>query len=205
MLTSIFYKVIHNVWPMVFIFSFIIITFRLMYLIYNKQRLILYKELLMFFFIIYLLLLYYVVTFQDNNYGTSNFIPFKEIFRYDIFSPLFFKNIIGNILLFIPLGIFTSYYLKAKLFVPILILSFLSSSAIEFTQNCIGRTVDIDDVILNVAGALLGYLFYYILNKFINKVPKAIKSELALNILSLSIIFIIIYMFIKFEIWSALV
>ena len=80
MFTSIFMKTIHNVWPMIFIFAVILISIRITYLLCNKKQFVFYKELLMLCFIIYILLLYYIVTFQDNNYGTNNFTPFKEIF-----------------------------------------------------------------------------------------------------------------------------
>ena len=39
-------------------------------------------------------------------------------------------------------------------------LGFLCSCSIEFIQFFIGRSTDIDDVILNTTGALLGYLLY---------------------------------------------
>ena len=32
-----------------------------------------------------------VVTFQDVSWSTSNFTPFKEIFRYEIGDRLFYK------------------------------------------------------------------------------------------------------------------
>ena len=78
------------------------------------SKLLFYKELLMLCFIIYILLLYYIVTFQDNNYGTNNFIPFREIFRYNVSSRLFIRNVLGNILLFVPFGLFVSHYIKNK-------------------------------------------------------------------------------------------
>ena len=66
---------------MIFIFSVVIVVLRLMYIHVHKEKFVLYKETFMFAFLLYALLLFYVVTFQDVNYGTNNFIPFKEIFR----------------------------------------------------------------------------------------------------------------------------
>ena len=83
-------------WPMFFIFTTVIVTIRLVYLIVHKDKFVLYKELFMLILLIYAMWLFYVVTFQDVNYGTNNFVPFKEIFRYEIGSKAFIKNILGN-------------------------------------------------------------------------------------------------------------
>lgn len=200
-----FFKAINEVWPMVFIFTIILVSIRIFYLICNKQKLVLYKEITMLFFIIYLLLLYYIVTMQDNNYGTNNFTPFKEIFRYSITSILFFKNVVGNIFLFVPFGIFSSYYIKNKSFIPTFLLSVLISFSIEITQSLIGRTLDIDDVILNTIGGLLGYFIYKISDRIILKLPKFMKSRIFLDLLSLIFILVIIYLSFKFQFWRFII
>ena len=110
-------------------------------------------------FIIYLFFLVYLVTRNQIIYYDSNFIPFKEICRYSLLSDLFIKNIIGNILLFIPMGMYLTYKLKIKLFY-IILLSLYFSLVIEITQLLIDRVFDIDDIILNVIGSLLGYLIF---------------------------------------------
>lgn len=200
-MSNMFLKIIHNLWPMLFIFTIIIISIRITYLICNKQKFVLHKEIKMLFFLFYILLLYYVVTFQDNNYGTNNFILFKEIFRYNITSKLFLRNVLGNIILFIPLGIFSSDIIKNKTFIPIFFISLVVSCSIEFAQSMIDRTADIDDVILNVLGGIIGYFLYKYANKIFHKFPKIIKNELFLDVLSLFLIFIIIYLAFKFNFW----
>lgn len=204
MFTNIFTNVIHDLWPMLFIFTVILVSLRLTYIFYNKEKFVLYKELLTFCFILYVLLLYYIVTFQDNNYGTNNFIPFREIFRYDISSKLFIRNVLGNILLFVPFGIFATRYIKNKKAYLTVILTFLVSCSIEFAQSLIGRTADIDDVILNTFGGLLGFLLYKFSDDFFKKLPKFIKNQIFLDILCLIIILIIIYLAFKFEFWRFL-
>ena len=91
MFINIFLRAIKDIWPMLFIFTIILVSIRIVYLLTNKQKIVLYKEIITYLFIIYLLLLYYIVTFQDNNYGTNNLIPFKEIFRYPLSSRLFIR------------------------------------------------------------------------------------------------------------------
>jgi len=204
MFTNIFLKAIHNIWPMLFIFTVILVSIRITYLICNKEKFVLYKELSTLCFIIYILLLYYIVTFQDNNYGTNNFVPFREIFRYNISSPLFIRNVIGNVLLFVPFGLFATYYVKNNKVYPTLFLSLLVSCSIEFAQSAIGRTADIDDVILNTLGGILGYLIYKFGDKVLEKLPRFMRTQIFLDILSLLLILIIIYLAFRFNFWRIL-
>ena len=102
---NVFMEVLPDVWPMLIIILVIIVSLRLTYLITKHKKFQLHKEIIYLLAIIYLLCLFHVVTFQDSNYGTSNFTPFKEIFRYDIGSHKFMRNVMGNIILFIPYGL----------------------------------------------------------------------------------------------------
>lgn len=204
MFTDIFLQLVHSVWPMIFIFTIIIVSIRLVYIFNNKENFVLHKELLMLCFIIYILLLYYIVTFQDNNYGTNNFVPFREIFRYDVNSRLFLKNVIGNVLLFVPFGIFVTYYVKNDKVYQTLFLSILVSCSIEFAQSVIGRTADIDDVILNTIGGILGYIIFRFGGKLVDKLPKFMKSQVFLDVLCLVIILFIIYLAFRFDFWRFL-
>lgn len=192
-LTSTIQGVVNFTWPMIIISVVIIVSFRVCYLIKNKEKLILYKELLMLSFVIYILCLFQVVTFQDNvTWSNNNFIPFKEMLRYSLMSRLFFKNVIGNMLLFLPFGFFASYYLKVeKIHLPI-ILTLVASISIETVQMCIGRVFDIDDIILNLIGGIIGFFLYHILKLVGNKMPKFCHSEWFLNILSIVILVILI-------------
>jgi len=178
--------VVNFTWPMIVISVVVLISLRLTDLIKNKKRFILYKELLSLCFIIYILCLFQVVTFQDTvNWSSNNFIPFKEISRYTFGSHLFLKNVLGNILLFLPFGFFASYYLEVKRpYIP-LILTIISSLAIESVQMSIGRVFDIDDIILNITGGLVGYLLYSILAKIGSSMPRILKAEWFLNLISI--------------------
>ena len=181
--------VVNFTWPMIIISLVILVSFRTTYLIKNKTHLVLYKELLMLSFVIYILCLFQIVTFQDDiSWSTNNFIPFKEIFRYSIGSRLFFKNVLGNMLLFLPFGFFISYYLKVDNYKLSLLQILIASISIEVVQMSIGRVFDIDDIILNVIGGLIGYYLYHIIDKIGNKLPQVFKSEWFLNIISIIIL-----------------
>lgn len=184
-LTNTIQGVVYFTWPTIIISVVVLVSFRTCYLVKNKQRLVLYKELLGLSFIIYALCLFQVVTFQDNvSWSTNNFIPFKEMLRYNIGSRLFVKNVLGNMLMFLPYGFFISYYLKNEKSWLTLILTLIASFAIELVQMVIGRVFDIDDILLNLLGGYLGFLIYYWFGKLYNKLPNIFKSERFLNIIA---------------------
>ena len=102
--------VIDMTWPMVIVSIVIIVSVRICYLVKNNEHFSLYKELLMLSMIIYVLMLFQVVTSQDVvNWSSNNFIPFKEMLRYRFGSRLFIKNVLGNLILFLPYG-FLCYF-----------------------------------------------------------------------------------------------
>ena len=96
-----------------------------------------------------------------DNIGV-NFIPFKSIYEIYMFSvspTVVIRNILGNIVLFIPIsflmGILWEKWGKMK---NMLLFSLLVPCGIEFIQLFIGRAVDVDDVILNFVGLMIGFL-----------------------------------------------
>lgn len=191
-----------GVWPLVIIISVIAVSLRVSYLMIDKKKFNIYEELMNLLFIIYILCLFHVVTYQDVNYGTNNFIPFKEMFRYDLGSYKFYKNIIGNIILFLPYGFFVSNYLDSKKIFRPIILSLILSFTIETVQYYIGRVFDIDDIILNVIGAMLGYLIYKLFNFIKTKFSKLIKGEGTVTILIIVIIILILLYSFDIDIFS---
>ena len=191
-------------WPMILIFTVSIVTIRIVYLIVHKERFILYRELFYLCAVLYAMLLFYVVTFQDVSYGTNNFIPFKEILRYEVGSGSFVKNILGNIILFIPFGLFVSYILKTKKWFPIIFITLVISTVIEFTQMQIGRTFDIDDIILNLVGGFVGYLIYVVFKSVEGKLPDFFKGVLFKNLLTLVICIITVLIYINSDLWGIL-
>lgn len=195
---------VRNNWPMLFIFTIVIVTIRVMYLVVHKEKFVLYKELFMLAFLIYAMLLFYVVTFQDVNYGNNNFIPFKEIFRYEFGSKLFVKNIVGNIILFIPFGVFVSYLMKTRKAFPIVVISIITSSVIEYTQLKIGRTFDIDDILLNVIGGFIGYLIYLVIDILGDHMPSFFKSNTFKNIMAIIIVIILFLVYTNYSLWGIL-
>lgn len=188
-MTKTIQSVINMAWPMILISIVILVSLRVTYLLKNGKHLSLYKELLMLSFIIYILCLFEVVTFQDDVvWSSNNYIPFKEIFRYKLGSRLFLKNVLGNMLLFLPFGFFTSYYIKIEKPSTLFVLTFIASVSIESVQMAIGRVFDVDDIILNICGGFIGYYIYVFMKKVGDKLPKFMKSEVFLNIVSIIVL-----------------
>ena len=191
-LRGIILEMLPSMWPMMVIIGVIVISLRLGYLLKQGKRIVIYKEVMSLIFIIYVLCLYYIVTYKNINYGGVNLVPFKEMFRYSFMSDKFIKNIIGNIVLFIPYGYFSSYFLNNKKFSFNVLLTLIVTLSIELVQYNIGRTFDIDDIILNVIGGVIGFIVYIALDAVKGRLPKLLKSDTFLNILSIVIVVILI-------------
>ncbi|WP_377891579.1 VanZ family protein [Alkalihalobacillus sp. R86527] len=75
---------------------------------------------------------------------------------------LIIKNIIGNILLFMPLGFLVPLvHRKCRSFFVIALIGFTISTMIELLQYLAAhRIFDIDDILLNGLGAVVGYGVY---------------------------------------------
>lgn len=195
MLRGAIVEIFESVWPLLLLVAVIVVSLRISYIIKYKPKFIFYKELIYFGFIIYVLCLFYVVTFQDVSWSSSNYIPFKEMFRYSFGSRMFFKNVIGNMLMFVPFGFFVSYILKLEKARYILLLSSIASLTIESIQSVIGRVFDVDDIILNVVGGLFGFLLFKFIYFLKTKSPEFLKKDIIYNILMIVIIVLmIVYM-----------
>lgn len=107
-----------------------------------------------------------------NAPGRYNFIPFHNIrgilHGYDVTIYTAIINIIGNIVLFIPFGCMLPWkFTKINNLTTVTFAGFLLSLSIECVQIIIPhRWVDIDDIILNVTGAVVGYGSFCLVNKF---------------------------------------
>lgn len=170
-------------WPMIAMAVIVAITVRVGYLRKNNEKAILYKEIFNLLFILYILCLFHAVTYQDVSWASANLIPFKEILRYDFGSNLFYRNIFGNLLLFLPYGLYITYYLDLKKPLSVMGYAFIISLSIELIQSIIGRVFDVDDIILNVLGALLGYFIYRLFDRFEDILPDWLKKEWLIDIL----------------------
>lgn len=99
-----------------------------------------------------------------------NLIPFHSIRSYFMitdFSALFgfIINILGNIIVFMPVGFFIPWLFSNKAWshriISVLLIGFIFSLGVESTQFIMSVGVfDIDDLILNTLGAFIGWQLY---------------------------------------------
>lgn len=131
-----------------------------------------------FFFIIYLLILVKQIVFKYPvdpmtvdfflSFSNGNYVPFKTIFGYLGGEPswsIAFRNLAGNILLFVPLGVFLPLIFRTSRRKSVLLIALLFSVFFEILQILFSGTPDIDDVLLNTLGAVLGYLFFCVISQ----------------------------------------
>ena len=175
--------VLKDIWPMLLLFIIVIVTIRVIYVIINKKKFVLYKDLFLLMFILYMFLLFELVTSTDFESYSNNFIPFKEIMRYKYTSKLFYKNVLGNVLLFVPFGYFVNKVLKNKKIIVGIFVTLVTSLSIELIQMNIGRSFDIDDIMLNLVGGILGYLIYKFLDYIKEKLPNCLRKTWIYNVL----------------------
>lgn len=193
-----------SIWPLALFVSIVFITLRGAYIFKGSKKVVIYKEILSLIFIIYILCLYHVLTYQNTGYAGINLVPFKEMFRYTFGSDKFMKNIVGNIVLFIPFGFFTSHYLNTKKAITPVIITLIVSACAEGMQYYLGRVFDVDDILLNVFGGFLGYLLFVAFSAIRGKLPNFMKSDAFLNFIVILIVIIIVLFALGINIFSFL-
>lgn len=103
--------------------------------------------------------------------GTGiNLEPFRTIRRYlkTANRDLIRINIVGNIVMFVPWGLGLPLLWKRFQSVwKVTIMSFIFPVFIESVQIFVGRSVDVDDIILNFTGGVMGGLLYLIIRSVI--------------------------------------
>lgn len=189
MFSEAFHNIVNSALPMLIIFIVVICTVRISYIRSTNQKIILHNEIFNLLFIIYVLLLFELLTGTENSYGSGiNNIPFKEIMRYEFGSKMFIYNVLGNILIFVPFGYFISRYVKPKKILPIIVDALITSVTVETVQIKIGRSFDIDDIILNIVGAIIGYFVYIAFDAIYKHLPKILQKDFIYDVISLIIL-----------------
>lgn len=176
-----------SIWSMVAFISIIAVTLRMTYIFKGSKKFVLHKEILSWLFIVYVLCLYYIMM-RSNNIGI-NFMPLVGLFENITKN---YEFIIHNILIFLPLGFFSSYYLNNKKASMTFMISLIISALIEGMLYYLGRGFNIDIVILNIIGGFIGYLIYIGLMAIKGRLPKFMKSDTFINIILILLIILIV-------------
>lgn len=128
-------------------------------------------------FVVYLLSLAYFLFFAEATGRTCaertyqyNLMPFREIRRFLVYRrqlgvSAVTLNLAGNVLAFIPFGVFLPLLIRSvRSFGKTLLLGFELSLLVEIVQlfSKVG-SFDVDDILLNTLGVLGGYLLFRLL------------------------------------------
>jgi glycopeptide antibiotics resistance protein len=107
----------------------------------------------------------------NQSYETYNLIPFSTIYFFlsgKVHFLISFYNLTANVVLFIPYGIFLIMKGFKSSKSEYIYLPLVAIAAVECLQYITRRgSLDIDDLILNFIGVLLGYLLYPVFRKVI--------------------------------------
>lgn len=116
------------------------------------------------------------LTVGTNMFSRVNLIPLKVIREtyYEVFingnEAYFHVNFWGNIIIFVPIGIFIPLLFHNITLKKAAAIGFLVSLCIEVCQLPINRATDVDDLWLNTLGAVLGYFLYLLMEKCFSQI-----------------------------------
>ncbi|UJE04096.1 VanZ family protein [Bacillus subtilis] len=189
--------------PYLMVLYFCFIFYRLIRrVLYKKGRLPIHKHIVIFCLLVYFFNLISVTLFpipidtvlikdmRDDTYipfvSGNNFIPFY--FFVDIYHEglqyYVIRSIGGNLILLMPVGLLFPLLFNKSNVKRILLTGFFISLFIELIQlsfsvyiGTIYRSFDVDDLILNTLGTLIGYWFFYILRTLFGKLNCRIKKN----------------------------
>lgn len=189
--------------PYLMVLYFCFIFYRLIRrVLYKKGCLPIHKHIVIFCLLVYFFNLISVTLFpipidtvlikdmRDDTYipfvSGNNFIPFY--FFVDIYHEglqyYVIRSIGGNLILLMPVGLLFPLLFNKSNVKRILLTGFFISLFIELIQlsfsvyiGTIYRSFDVDDLILNTLGTLIGYWFFYILRTLFGKLNCRIKKN----------------------------
>lgn len=150
-----------------------------------------------FVFLIYFLVLVWIVMFKMQfsiadlpHYRALNLDPFHDALKH----PIRTREIIDNIIIFIPYGILMAMLREKRSFFAKIFPIFLTSLSFEVLQYifAIGST-DVNDIITNTLGGILGLFIFWIFKKVFRRNAEKVVITLALILILLLVFFISIY------------
>ena len=104
---------------------------------------------------------------QEYHYNLVLFREIKRFWNYREQLGMFATatNLLGNVLIFLPFGFFMAMASRYRSFLNTLIYSFALSLTIELSQLFMKvGCFDVDDLLLNTIGGILGFITFLICN-----------------------------------------
>lgn len=173
--------------PLVLVCLPVYVYLRLVYISCKRKKRLgaktdIMRELVMLLFAVYLMLIFTQTFITNSKDNSIKLIPFEVIITQAVYAindssylDDFVFNVIGNIAVFIPIGIMCAFLWDDDL-KKTAETGFFISFMIEAGQIPLDRTTDVDDLFLNTAGAITGFFirrtYLFFKQKFYNKTKK---------------------------------
>ena len=138
----------------------------------NNITLLLFKYSLFLLYLVFVIKISFFGAYRHistfNKDLTFNIVPFSTIKTYLINYKYYgIHNLLGNIILFVPYGIFLYTLFKCTNLKNIIIHGAIASLIVEVLQCLFKRGVlDIDDMFLNILGVIIGYIIVLTAKRF---------------------------------------
>lgn len=113
---------------------------------------------------------------HDRYYSLRPFIMIRNQYHCYGIRGIFNTDVFGNVIMFIPVGIFTCVFSKSKNPYRYIFVIPLISAAIEILQFVLATgTLDVDDVFLNTFGGIAGICIFTVSYKLLHSDMTAVK------------------------------
>lgn len=142
---------------------------------------------------------YLMLNFSGTNAGHGpNFVPFKTILPYLLGHKgliIAGVNLFGNIALLVPIGLLVTCIFPNLKWKSLILIAIIAGFCIELPQVALGVGIfDIDDIILNALGVMIGYWTFLIVAQWMRlKNYKAIVTATTLIIVLSATVLYAIY------------
>ncbi len=156
----------------------------------NARKKKFYRVLGKIFFVLYIVFVFYFLLvseiygregeMREYHYNLVLFREIKRFYRYrkqlGIFATM--TNLLGNVLIFVPFGFFVPMASKDRSFWVTSFYSLAFSLIVEISQLSMKvGCFDVDDLLLNTVGGMLGYIAFMICNVVRRNYAKKAKRK----------------------------
>lgn len=131
----------------------------------------------------YIFLFYLYLVIDVTGIGTlEDIFSYPELIRPEEINLIPFQSGVGllnilNIIMFAPLGfLLPLIWEQCRKLWPTVLLGFQFSLMIELLQLFNRRATDVDDLMMNTVGALVGFMIWLLYQKFFGKIPQQINA-----------------------------